>query len=165
MNKMDGIRLKGSFEGILRHADGTEEITRKDNLIVNAGFDLIFDRLFQLQNDSDLDRHLQYIAVGTGTNEASAEQTKLTTFLAAMSAQYFHTNGTKECKLVATFGTGQAIGAITEAAVCTQGTDKQFPSANNNYKIIDRVTFPVVNKGTEDVYTVTFKFVLGELTG
>ena len=163
MNKVDGIRLKGSFEGVLRHADGTEEVVRKDNLIVNAGFDLIFERLFQPQNDTSQNKILQYIAVGTGANAAAPEQTKLTNFLAAQTAQYFHTNGTKECKLVATFGAGQAIGAITEAAVCycKDGT----PSATNNYGIIDRVTFPVVNKGTEDVYTLTFKFVLGELTG
>lgn len=165
MNKVDGIRLKGSFEGVLRHADGTEEVVRKDNLIVNAGFDLIFERLFQTQNDNSQNKALKYIAVGTGTNAAAPEQTKLTNFLAAQYAQYFHTNGTKECKLVATFDTGNATGAITEAAVCTQGADGQSPNADNNYKIIDRVTFPVVNKGTEDVYTVTFKFVLGELTG
>ena len=163
MNKVDGIRLKGAFEGVLRHADGTEVVVRKDNLIVNAGFDFIFERLFRMQNDNSQNKVLQYIAVGTGANAAAPEQTKLTNFLAAQTAQYFHTNGTKECKLVATFGTGQAIGAITEAAVCycQDGT----PSATNNYGIIDRVTFPVVNKGTEDVYTLTFKFVLGELTG
>ena len=161
MNKVDGIRLKGSFEGVLRHADGTEEVVRKDNLIVNAGFDLIFERLFLSQNDNSQNKALQYIAVGTGANAAAPEQTKLTNFLAAQTAQYFHTNGTKECKLVTTFGTGQAIGAIAEAAVCycKDGT----PSATNDYGIIDRVTFPVVNKGPEDVYTLTFKFVLGVL--
>ena len=161
MNKVDGIRLKGYFEGVLRHADGTEEVVRKDNLIVNAGFDLIFERLFLSQNDNSQNKALQYIAVGTGANAAAPEQTKLTNFLAAQTAQYFHTNGTKECKLVTTFGTGQAIGAIAEAAVCycKDGT----PSATNNYGIIDRLTFPVVNKGVEDVYTLTFKFVLGVL--
>ena len=163
MNKVDGIRLKGSFEGVLRHADGTAELVRKDNLIVNAGFDLIFERLFRPQNDNSQDKTLRYIAVGTGANAPTPEQTKLTNFLAAQTAQYFHTNGTKECKLVATFGTGYAIGAITEAAVCycKNGT----PSATNDYGIIDRVTFPVVNKGNEDVYTSTFKFVLETLPG
>lgn len=163
MNKANGVRLKGSFEGVLRHADGTEEVVRKDNLIVNAGFDLIFERLFRMQNDSSQNKVLQYIVVGTGANAAAPEQTKLTNFLATQTAQYFHTNETKECKLVATFGTGHAIGEITEAAVCY--CKDGIPSATNDYGIIDRVTFPAVIKGTEDVYTSTFKFVLGELTG
>lgn len=156
-----GVRVKGGFEGILRHADGTEEITRKDNMIVDAGFDLIFDRLFRNQGDDSSNKVLQYIAVGTGTNEPSAEQTKLSAFLAACTAEYFHTAGTKECKLVATFGTGQAIGAITEAAVCF--CPDGVPTNTNNYGIFDRVTFPVVNKELDDVYVCKFKFVLGEL--
>ena len=155
-----GMRIKGCFEGILRHADGTEEITRKDNMIVDAGFDLIFDRLFKTQDDSNSNKILQYIAVGTGTNEASADQTKLAAFLAACTAEYFHTAGTKECTLVATFGTGKAIGAITEAAVCF--CPDGVPTNTNNYGIFDRVTFPVVNKDLDDVYVCKFKFVLGE---
>jgi hypothetical protein len=156
-----GIRIKGSFEGILRHADGTEEITRKDNLIVNAGFDHIFDRLFKTQDDSNINKMLRYIAVGTSTNESAVEQTKLGAFLAARPVEYFHTDGTKECKLVATFPTGTAIGAITEAAVCF--CSDGMPSQTNNYGIFDRVTFPVINKLDSDVYVCTFKFVLGEL--
>ena len=156
-----GVRVKGSFEGILRHADGTEEITRKDNMIVDVGFDLIFDRLFRNQGDDSSNKALQYIAVGTGTNEPSAGQTKLAAFLAACTAEYFHTAGTKECKLVATFPTGTAIGAITEAAVCF--CSDGVPSQTNNYGIFDRVTFPVINKLDSDVYVCTFKFVLGEL--
>lgn len=155
-----GFRIKGSFEGILRHADGTEEITRKDNMIVDAGFDFIFDRLFREQNDSSSNKMLQYIAVGTGTNAPSAEQTKLSAFLAACTAEYFHTAGTKECTLVATFGTGKAIGAITEAAVCF--CPEGVPTNTNNYVTFDRVTFPVINKELDDVYVCKFKFVLVE---
>lgn len=157
------IGVKGSFTGVLRRADGTEEIVEKDNLVLSAGYDLLFSRLFQTQNERyDNSSALLYIAVGTGTNAPAAEQTKLTAFLMANNAQYFHTAGTKECKLVATFGTGQAIGAITEAAVCyrnggTSGVDK------DNHAAFDRVVFPAINKGAEDVYTCTFKFVFGEL--
>ena len=158
------IGVKGSFTGVLRRADGTEEVVEKDNLVLSAGYDHLFNRLFQNQNSESYNnsKALLYIAVGTGTNAPAAEQTQLTTFLAATNAQYFHTAGTKECKLVATFGTGQAIGAITEAAVCyrnggTSGIDK------DNHAAFDRVVFPAINKGAEDVYTCTFKFVLGEL--
>lgn len=154
------IEVKGSFTGVLRRADGTEEVIEKDNLIVNAGFDLIFGRLFQPQNDSSQNKALQYIAVGTGTNAAAPEQKKLTSFLDVTSAQYFHTAGTKECKVVATFGTGRTIGAITEAAVC-YSTSNSGPT-KDDHMIFDRVVFPAINKGTEDVYTCTFKFVLME---
>ena len=157
------IGVKGSFTGVLRRADGTEEIVEKDNLVLSAGYDLLFNRLFQIQNGEayNSNKALQYIAVGTGTNAPAAEQTKLTTFLAGMSAQFFHTAGTKECKLVATFGTGQAIGAITEAAVCYQNGTGTIDK--NSHVAFDRVVFPAINKGAEDVYTCTFKFVFGEL--
>ena len=157
------IGVKGSFTGVLRRADGTEEVVKKDNLVLSAGYDHLFNRLFQSQNSETYNNNkaLQHIAVGTGTNAPAAEQTKLTAFLMANNAQYFHTAGTKECKLVATFGTGQAIGAITEAAVCywngTGAIDK------DSHVAFDRVVFPAINKGREDVYTCTFKFVFGEL--
>lgn len=156
------IGVKGSFTGVLRRADGTEEVIEKDNLVLSAGYDLLFNRLFQVQNGEayNSNKALQYIAVGTGTNAPAAEQTKLTTFLAAVKAQYFHTDGTKECKLVATFGTGFAVGAITEAAVCYSTNSTPTKDEHN---IFDRVVFPAINKGAEDVYTCTFKFVFGEL--
>ena len=156
------IEVKGSFTGVLRRADGTEEVIEKDNLIVSAGYDLLFNRLFQTQNENySNSRALQYIAVGTGANAAAPDQKKLTAFLDAMNAQYFHTAGTKECKVVATFGTGRTIGAITEAAVC-YSTNNSGPT-KEDHVIFDRVVFPAINKGTEDVYTCTFKFVLAEL--
>ena len=156
------IKIKGSYIGVLKRADGTEEVIEKDNLIVNNGYDFIFNRLFQTQNENyGNSQAMQYIVIGTGTNAPAAEQTKLTTFLDAMNAQYFHTAGTKECKLVATFGTGRAIGAITEAAVC-RSTNGSTPT-KDTHAIFDRVVFPAINKGTEDVYTCTFKFVFGEL--
>lgn len=161
MNVDIGVRIKGSFEGVLRHSDGTEEVVRKDNMIVNSGFDHIFDRLFRNHGDDSRNKVLQYIAVGTGIAEPSAEQTKMSAFLAARTVEYFHTDGTKECKLVATFPTGEAIGAITEAAVCF--CSDGVPSQTNNYGIFDRVTFPVINKLDSDVYVCIFKFVLGEL--
>lgn len=157
------IGVKGSFTGVLRRADGTEEVVEKDNLVLSAGYDHLFNRLFQSQDSEAYNNNkaLQHIAVGTGTNAPAAEQTKLTAFLAVAGAQYFHTAGTKECKLVATFGTGQAIGAITEAAVCYRNGAGTIDK--DNHAAFDRVVFPAINKGAEDVYTCTFKFVFGEL--
>lgn len=157
------IGVKGSFTGVLRRADGTEEVVEKDNLVLSAGYDHLFNRLFQNQNSESYNnsKALLYIAVGTGANAPAAEQTQLTTFLAATNAQYFHTAGTKECKLVATFGTGQATGAITEAAVCYRNGTGTIDK--DSHVAFDRVVFPAINKGREDVYTCTFKFVFGEL--
>ena len=157
------IGVKGSFTGVLRRADGTEEVVEKDNLVLSAGYDLLFDRLFRRQDPETYNNTsaLLYIAVGTGANAPAVEQTQLTAFLAANNAQYFHTAGTKECKLVATFGTGQAIGAITEAAVCYRNGTSVIDK--DTHVAFDRVVFPAINKEWEDVYTCTFKFVLGEL--
>ena len=160
MKHFDGARIKGSFEGILRHADGTEEVIRKDNMIVMAGLDLIFDRLFSAQNDGTGNKRLQYIAIGTGTEAVRVEQTKLSAFLAARTADFSHSPGAKECKIVAVFGMGEGTGAITEAAVCF--CPDGVPTNTNNYGIFDRVTFPVVNKLADDVYVCNFRFVIEE---
>ena len=37
----DDFKIKGSFIATLRHKDGSVEVRRKDNLILNGGFDFI----------------------------------------------------------------------------------------------------------------------------
>lgn len=40
MNK-DDMKIKGALELVIRHANGDVETRRKDNLILNDGFDFI----------------------------------------------------------------------------------------------------------------------------
>ena len=63
------LKLKGTHIGILRHPDGTVEVHRKDNLILNVGFDFIADAIGK---GSGRPACMAYTAVGTGTTAAAA---------------------------------------------------------------------------------------------
>lgn len=141
------LKLKGSLILVNKKADGTVEVRRKDNLILNAGFDFIADAI----GNPNREAVMSYIAVGSGTTAVSASQTALVTELLRKTATYAHTAGTKMFTLSATFGVGEATGAITEAGVCNASSGGTF---------LDRVTFDVINKGSDDEVTVTFQFTL-----
>ena len=145
---MDKLKLKGSFTGILRHKDGSCEVRRKDNLILNVGFDFIADAIGKA---SDRPACMAYTAVGTGTTETDPTQTGLVTELARKAATYAHVAGTKVFTFTTKFAEGEATGAITEAGIC---------NANSTGIFLDRVTFSVINKGDDDTYESHFQFTL-----
>ena len=143
----ENFHLKGSLTLELHKADGTIETRRKDNLIVNGGFDFICDAI----GSSGRGTIMSYIAVGTGTTAASATQTALITESARGAASYAHTAGTKVFTLTATFAAGTATAALTEAGVF---------NASSSGTMLDRVVFSVINKGADDTLTATFQFTL-----
>lgn len=145
---MDKLKLKGSFTGILRHKDGSVEVRRKDNLILNVGFDFIADAI---GNASSRPACMAYTAVGTGTTATEPTQTGLVTELARKAATYAHVAGTKVFTFTTKFAEGEATGAITEAGIC---------NANSAGIFLDRVTFSVINKGDDDTYESHFQFTL-----
>lgn len=140
--------LKGSLIVTLRKANGDIEIRRKDNLILNCGFDFIADAIGKA---SDRPNVMSHTAVGTGTTAVAATQTALVTELARKAATYAHTAGTKVFNMTTTFEAGEATGAITEAGICNAASGGAF---------IDRVTFAVINKAADDVMTTNFQFTL-----
>ena len=142
------IVLKGSFVGTLRHADGSVEVRRKDNIILNVGFDFVADAI---GNGSARPAVMSYTAVGTGTTATNAEQTALVAELARKAATYSHTTGTKVFTFSTYFGKGEATGAITEAGIC---------NASGGGIFLDRVTFNVINKDADDEFTTNFQFTL-----
>lgn len=145
---MDKLKLKGSFTGILRHKDGSVEVRRKDNLILNVGFDFIADAIGKAAGRPEC---MAYTAVGTGTDETAPEQTQLVQELARKPATYEHVAGTKVFTFTTKFAEGEATGAITEAGICNAASDGIF---------LDRVTFSVINKGNDDTYESHFQFTL-----
>ena len=143
----DGIKIKGSFSAVLRHKDGSVEVRRKDNLILNGGFDFICDAIAGTTQPSAM----AYTAVGTGTTAVAATQTALVTELARLAATYAHTTGTKVFTLSTYFAAGVATGAITEAGICNASSSGTF---------LDRVVFDVINKAADDELTTNFQFTL-----
>lgn len=148
MDLQDGFKTHGAITLILDKADETKEVTHKDNLIVNVGFDFICDAIGKAASRPDV---MSHIAVGSGTTAAAAAQGALVTEITRLAATYAHAAGTKVFTFTATFGPGVGTGAITEAGVL---------NAAAAGIMLDRVVFPVVNKGADDSLTAIFTFTL-----
>jgi len=143
----DDFKIKGSFIATLRHKDGSVEVRRKDNLILNGGFDFICDAIANSARGSVMG----YTAVGTGTTAVAATQTALASELTRLVATYTHTTGSKVFTLSTFFAAGVATGAITEAGICNASSGGTF---------LDRVVFAVINKAADDELTTNFQFTL-----
>lgn len=144
----ENLRIKGSFIAELRHADGSIEVRRKDNMILNVGFDFIANAIGSSTNRPAI---MGFTAVGTGSTAVAATQTSMVTELARKAAIYSHTANTKVFTFSTYFAPGEATGAITEAGICNAASGGIF---------IDRVTFAVINKAADDELTTNFQFTL-----
>lgn len=145
--QIEDFKLKGSMQIVMRRGDGSIDVVRKDNMIVDSGFDFIADAI----GNSTRPGAMNYIAVGTDATAVAAAQAALVAELSRISATYTHTAGTKTFTIETTFDPGVATGAITEAGV--------FNAAAAG-SMLDRVTFAVINKGADDAMTVTFTFTM-----
>jgi len=142
------VKMHGAFTLTLVKASGEVETIHKDNLIVDVGFDLISNAIF----NSTRPAAANYIGIGTSSTAASAAQTALVTQLGARAiGTYAHTPGTKVVTLSYTFNPGVNTGAITEAGIF---------NASTAGSMLDRVVFPVVNKGADDTLTTTFTLTM-----
>lgn len=147
MKQADNMKLKGAIEVVVKHANGDVETRRKDNLILNGGFDFICAALANPTRPA----LMSYTAVGSGTDAVAASQTALVKEIKRKAATYAHTAGTKVFTLTTTFAAGEATGAITEAGICNAASGGTF---------LDRVVFAVINKAADDTMTTTFQFTL-----
>jgi len=142
------MQLQGAMTLIVRRASGDIETVHKDNIIVNVGFDFIADAIGKSASRPSV---MGFIALGTGTTAAAASQSALVSELDRNAANYAHTTGTKAFSFTADFPAGDGTGAITEAGV--------FNAASGGI-MLDRVVFPVVNKGADDSLTAVFTFTM-----
>ena len=149
MKKVDLLHLKGTFTAVKRNIKtGEVSVTRKDNIILNVGFDFVANAMCATNNRPAV---MSYTAVGTGTTAPAATQTSLVNELKRKAATYAHTAGTKVFNLTTNFAAGEATGAITEAGICNASTGGIF---------LDRVTFAVINKGADDELSTNFQFTM-----
>lgn len=145
--KKYGFNVKGVGEFWLKRADGSEEYWKHDNIITDDGFDFISDVIAHPTQPANMDN----IAVGTGVTAADAADSALETEIERNAATYDHIAGTKVFTLEATFSPGEATGAITEAGVLNAGAGGI---------LLDRIVFPLKNKGAGDTITIRFTFTL-----
>lgn len=144
----DKMHLHGSLTLTLTKEDGSIETRHKDNLVVDAGFDLIADAIGATASRPAI---ISHIAVGTGAVAPAAGDTTLGTELVRQAATYAHTAGTKVFTMTTTLAAGVGSGAITEAGVLNAATLGD---------LLDRVTFAVINKGAGDSLTAQFSFTM-----
>ena len=127
--------------------DGSCETFSQDNLIVDDGFDFISDVI----GNATQPGFMSHVAIGTGTTGEVGGDSALETELLRKTATYNHVGGTKVFTLEATFLAGEGTGAITEAGMLNNAVGGL---------LLDRLTFPVKNKGALDELTVRFTFTL-----
>jgi hypothetical protein len=144
----ESMKLHGAITLMLKKANGDVETVHKDNIIVDVGFDFIANAIGKSSSRPGV---MGWIALGTGTTAAAAGQTALVTEIDRNAATYAHTAGTKTFTFTADFAAGDATGAITEAGVF---------NASSSGIMLDRVVFPVVNKGADDSLTAVFTFTM-----
>lgn len=142
------MQMKGSMLAVIKKPNGDIQTVRKDNLILNNGFDFICNAIGSATSRPAV---MSHIAVGSGTTAPAATQTALVNEITRKAADYSHSTGTKVMMFTTRFGAGEATGALTEAGVVNASSGGTF---------IDRVTFSVINKGEADELTITFQFTL-----
>ncbi len=126
------------------------EVVHRKNLIVDVGFDFICDAMCKAASRPAV---MGYIGVGSNTTNAAAGQTALIAEITRLAATYTHTAGTKVFTLRATFNPGVGTGSINEAGI--------FNAASGGI-MLNRVTFPVMNKGADDTILAEFTFTLSQ---
>jgi hypothetical protein len=139
----DGLGLVHNVEVALRGPDGkVKQRELLHNLIPTIGKEGIADNLLAAPTLGKP----THMAIGTGTEEAKAGDTKLKTEL-DRNALAEKTRSGKVVTMKAEWAAGDGTGAITEAGLL---------SASSEGTLFARAVFSVVNKGAEDTLTITW---------
>ena len=147
----DNVRPRGRLHIVIRDEHGRiKEEAFTDNLVVNTGLYHIADQM------SDKGEAAQsHMAVGTGTTAPAAGDTALGNQLEDRHAFTSKTQGAgasaNKVTYVGDWAAGHATGAITEAGI--------FNSASAG-QMLCRATFPVRNKGANDVMALTWELTI-----
>ncbi len=143
----EGLKVVGHWDFVLTDEHGNvKQKVEKHNLITTVGFQLISDALFI---QSGRPAVASYLGVGTGGTAAAIGDTTLQTESLRKLAAYSY--AAKVATLTATFNPGEATGALVEAGML---------NAASVGLLLNRVVYPVINKGALDTLTSTFTFTL-----
>lgn len=145
----ENVKAAGLVEYKLFDGSGKlKEVRVVPNLITNDGFDFICDAMGKAASRPAV---MDYIAIGSSSTAASASQSALISQLFRKSATYTHTGGTKIYTLDVTFTAGEGTGAVQESGMFNAATGGNM---------LNRQTFPVINKGAADSLQVTWQITL-----
>lgn len=145
METNEQLKVTGHISLRLFGPDGSLKESREiKNVVVTVGKNFLAN---WLTAGTQSDFFMRYLALGTGTNAASAADTTLQTELSTRVAGTL-TNSTNVWQNQATFGPAVDTGAITEAGIF---------SASTSGTMFARQTFAVVNKAAGDSLQLTWQ--------
>lgn len=145
MENKESLTVKGKFLVELFGEDGNrKELRIVENVVVTVGKNYLATWLAAA---SQAGAFMQYIALGTGTNAASASDTALQTELSTRVAGT-ESSSSNVWQNVASFGPGVDTGAITESGIF---------SASSAGTMLARQTFSVINKAAGDTLQITWQ--------
>lgn len=145
---METVKLSGYIKFDLFNEKGElKQHEETKNVVVTVGKSFLANWLTAATQS---DYFMRYVALGTGTNAATAADTVLQTELTTRVAGSL-SNTTNVWQNQATFGPGVNTGAITEAGIFT---------ASSGGTMFARQVFSVINKGAGDSLQVTWQITL-----
>lgn len=139
----DQLQMRENVHLVLRGPDGEIKDERHiENLVTTVGVYGVMDQLLAAPAVGKP----THMAIGTGTNAVAAGDTALQTEL-DRNALSSKTRNNAVLTMVASWGTGDGTGAITEAGIL---------NASSSGDLYSRAVFAVMNKGANDTLDITW---------
>jgi hypothetical protein len=150
------ISATGVVQFVLKDENGNVKDTRSTNIVVDSGLTYIAARMAGVTSPAAMG----WIAVGTGSANATSPTADTQTLLGAEVARSSSavtitttTVASDTVQYVTTFAAGTGTAALTEAGIFNVVTA-------NTATMLARTTFAVINKGTNDTLTITWKITI-----
>jgi hypothetical protein len=141
----EATKLSGELTIKLTKGDGSTEVQKVKNLVVDAGLSYIAARI-----NGDSANPVSNMGIGTGTGAATAGDTALQAQVANIALESA-SRAQNVITFSATFGAGTGTGAITEAGLFV---------GNPATAMLCRTVFPVVNKQAEDSLAIDWEVTI-----
>jgi len=145
----ENLKLSGQLNIVLKDKAGNVKETREvKNLVVDTGLAFIASRMTGTSKAV-----MSHMALGSSTTAAAAGQTDLASVLGSREAldSTTLTGSNKAVAYVSSFEAGDATGAVTEAGIF---------NASSGGDMLCRTVFSVVNKGADDIMSITWTITL-----
>lgn len=143
----ENAKLRGDVSIVLKDKAGNIKEERNiRNLVVNVGLNLILSRLRDTSKGV-----MTHMAVGTNGTTPAAGNTDLLAIAGSREGLDSTTVVDNTITYVASFEAGKGTGALVEAGIFNNSTGGDM---------LCRTTFPVVNKGADDVMAITWTITL-----
>jgi len=143
----ENAKLRGDVSIVLKDKSGNVKDERNiTNLVVDVGLNLILVRLKDTSKNV-----MSHMAVGTNATTPVAGHTDLLSIAGVREPLDSTTVTNNSITYVSSFEAGEGTGALVEAGIFNNSTGGDM---------LCRTTFPVVNKGADDVMSITWTITL-----